>query len=80
MGASCACGCGERVSHKGAYRKGHQPAGTPRDPTGKSKVINDRHNPINNPLNNAKVQERAREEAEERIAKMPKSEPRLRRP
>ena len=64
----CMCGCRGFVSVKGAYCKGHQPAGTSRDPTGRIKANNDRTNPINN----AKVQERAREENEERISKMPK--------
>ena len=62
----CMCGCRGFVSVKGAYCKGHQPAGTSRDPTGRIKANNDRTNPINN----AKVQERAREENEERISKI----------
>ena len=66
MPASCACGCGERVSHSGCYRKGHNPPDVASDPDGKKKRIND----ANNPRNNGKVQERAREQAEERIAKM----------
>jgi hypothetical protein len=74
MPTYCACGCGLRVSYAGAYRKGHQPAGTSRDPEGKIKAASAIHNPINNPINNRKVQERARVENEERIAKMPKQE------
>ena len=64
MPSKCACGCGERVSQDGCYRKGHQPAGTSRDPQGKIKAAD----AISNAKNNAKVQERAREETEERIA------------
>ena len=67
------CGCGGFVSVKGSYRKGHQPAGTSRDPTGRIQVHNDRnnpiynpiYNPINNPINNKKrkIQRRADAEA-----------------
>ena len=67
MPSVCACGtCGLQVSNPGVFRKGHQPAGTSRDPDGKEKARND--------VNNAKVQERARVDNEERIAKMPKHE------
>ena len=70
MPTFCACGpgCLKRVSFKGMYAKGHQPAGTSRDPDGKHKALNDKWspsmnakwnpinnpkwNPINNPINN----------------------------
>eukprot|EP00324_Dicrateria_rotunda_P011324 CAMPEP_0206174652 /NCGR_PEP_ID=MMETSP1474-20131121/52699_1 /ASSEMBLY_ACC=CAM_ASM_001110 /TAXON_ID=97495 /ORGANISM="Imantonia sp., Strain RCC918" /LENGTH=297 /DNA_ID=CAMNT_0053584359 /DNA_START=89 /DNA_END=979 /DNA_ORIENTATION=- len=74
MPNTCACGCGLRVSFKGVYRKDHQPAGTSRDPEGKSKERNDHHNQIWGPISSAKVQERARLENEARIANMAKSE------
>ena len=58
----CECGCGKGVQFKGHYRKKCQPAGTPRDPTGKVKRSNAKHNPknnakwhpITNPITNAK--------------------------
>ena len=80
MPTMCACGCKERVSHNGCFRKGHQPAGETRDPDGKIKALNDiwspitnpitnaKWNPINGPITKAKKQERARLEAVERIA------------
>jgi len=52
MPSRCPCGCGRFVKGSGIYVKGHQPAGTSRDPLGKDKAHNDRNNPIWNPINN----------------------------
>lgn len=52
MPSRCPCGCGRAVKGLGIYVKGHQPAGTSRDPLGKEKADNDRKNPIYNPINN----------------------------
>ena len=78
MPTTCACGCPKRVTFKGMYAKGHQPAGTSRDPNGKSKALDDKWNPsknlkwnpINTPINNAKKQKKYREENEARINAM----------
>ena len=71
MPSVCACGvCGLRVYTNGVYRKGHQPAGTSRDPQGMAKANHD----IWNPTTNGMVKERARVAAVARIAKMPKGE------
>ena len=86
----CACGCGLRVQFKGCFKKGHQPAGTKRDPSGQIKAAHDKWNPvsnakwnaINNPINNAinnpiytaKRQKLEREAAEKSIAQMPDGE------
>ena len=68
MPTFCVCGCRKRVTFKGQYAKGHQPAGTSRDPDGKHKALNDKWGPITNakwnsinnpkwnPINNAKKQ------------------------
>ena len=66
MPVSCACGCRARVAFKGMYAKGHQPAGTSRDPDGKHKALNDKWGPITN----AKKQKKYREENEARINAM----------
>jgi hypothetical protein len=75
MPAFCACGCGLQVAASGAHRKGHNPPGVDRDPSGRIKANNDKSNPFNNPINYpiqfAKKQKREREEATERIAKFP---------
>ena len=71
MPAECACNkCGLRVTFKGMYRKGCNPAGTSRDPQGKMKAANDR----NSPIHNAKVQKRARDEHMARINEFSKVE------
>ena len=71
MPTLCACGCGLPVATSGAYRKGHNPPGVDRDPSGRIKALNDKWSPINNPIRRAKKQKREREEATERIAKFP---------
>jgi len=78
MPTLCACGCGLNVAASGAHRKGHNPPGVDRDPSGRIKANNDKSNPFNNPINKpikniwrAKKQKREREEATERIAKFP---------
>ena len=67
----CACGCGLFVAASGAHRKGHNPPGVDRDPSGRIKANSDKSNPINNPIQYAKRKKREREEATERIAKFP---------
>jgi hypothetical protein len=67
----CACGCGLFVAASGAHRKGHNPPGVDRDPSGRIKANSDKSNPFNNPIQRAKKQKREREEATERIAKFP---------
>ena len=79
MGNKCKCGCGHRVTYKDSWRKGCQPLGTKRDPSGRqardqaihNPTTNAKWNPINNPKNHAKKQERERLVAEERIANFP---------
>ena len=41
MPSKCACGCRQRVTWPGNYRKGHQPLGTSCDRSGKQKAHND---------------------------------------
>jgi hypothetical protein len=67
MGAVCECGCGGRVSFRGTYRAGHEPAGTSRDPHGKIKAADAISNAKWNPIRSAKVQKRAEDEAVKRI-------------
>ena len=74
MPNKCACGCGLRVEFKGCYKKGHQPAGTKRDPSGQIKASHDKWNAINNPIYTAKRQKLEREAAEKSIAQMPDGE------
>ena len=74
MPVHCACGCGLRVSHSGAFRKGHNPPGVDRDPSGRIKELSDKWHPINGPIQRAKKQKHEHEEAVERIKGMPNDE------
>ena len=47
MPSRCPCGCRTATGRVGVYVKGHQPAGTSRDPLGKVRANNKKWNPIN---------------------------------
>ncbi len=56
MPSKCACGCGDAVTAKGAFRASCAKRLNVeiRDPSGKIAVANRRHNARNNPINNAR--------------------------
>ena len=69
MPSRCPCGCRTATGRVGVYVKGHQPAGTSRDPLGKARAINKKYNPINNKKWSKKRKTERRKDAEAYLIK-----------
>ena len=65
MPSRCPCGCGRRaVKGSGIYVKGHQPAGTSRDPLGKDHAHNAAYNRLYQLPIRKKLKKKRRADAE----------------
>ena len=73
MPSRCPCGCRTATGRVGVYVKGHQPAGTSRDPLGKVRASRMKWNPIKNkkwnPINSKKRKTERRKDAEAYLIK-----------
>ena len=73
MPSRCPCGCRTATGRVGVYVKGHQPAGTSRDPLGKVRASSKKWNPIKNkkwnPINSKKRKTERRKDAEAYLIK-----------
>ena len=69
MPSRCPCGCRTATGRVGVYVKGHQPAGTSRDPLGKDRAQNAATNKKWNPIINKKRKTERRKDAEAYLIK-----------